>query len=251
MSHSFNNQFIVAANWKMNKTPQEAMAFIKELKPALKLKDNRRVMFFPSFLNLFVFKQEFANTSILSGAQNCHFENSGAFTGEISPVMLESIGVKHCLVGHSERRHIFGETDEMLAKKVAALQKNNITPMICVGETEAEKMAGKTLERVQFQLEKALSLQTGMEVLIAYEPVWAIGTGKVPTLNDISEVHAFIRKELMRLLGASIGAETPILYGGSVTAQNAKEISSVQHVNGFLIGGASLKVDSYTAIYNA
>lgn len=248
--HSFFKEFIVAANWKMNKTPAESMAFIKELKPALKLQAKRRAMFFPSFLSLPLFQHEFGDTPVFVGAQNCHFENSGAFTGEISPVMLASIGVKYALVGHSERRHVFGETDDMLAKKVLALQKNKITPMICIGETEKEKLEGKTLERVGIQIEKALSLSGGSEVLFAYEPVWAIGTGRVPTVNDISDVHTFIRKELVKRLG-DIGGETPVLYGGSVTAQNAKELAGAAEVNGFLIGGASLKVDSYTGIYQA
>jgi triosephosphate isomerase len=250
MSHSFNKHFIVAANWKMNKTPKEAMAFIAEIKSLLKLQPHRHALFFPSFLSLQLFKQEFQGTAILFGAQNCHFENSGAFTGEVSAPMLESVGVKYCLVGHSERRHVFGESDDMIAKKVLALQKNNITPMICIGETEKEKNEGLTLARVQKQIEESLRLSNNNEVIFAYEPVWAIGTGKVPTLADIAEVHGFIRSQLTKMLG-DIGAQTPILYGGSVTAQNAKEISSAPDVNGFLIGGASLKPESYTAIYQS
>jgi triosephosphate isomerase (TIM) len=248
--HSFAGQFIVAANWKMNKTPMEAIAFVGEIKKSLKLSENRRALFFPSFLSLDVFRRESQDTEILFGAQNCHFEASGAFTGEVSAPMLASVGVKYCLVGHSERRHVFGETDEVIAKKVQALQKSNITPMICIGETEKQKMDGQTLSVVQKQIEESLRLSTGSEVLFAYEPVWAIGTGKVPTTADIAEVHTFIRKQLTRLLGDA-GAITPILYGGSVTGQNAKEISGAAEVNGFLIGGASLKPDSYAAIYQS
>lgn len=229
----------------MNKTPEEAMAFVKEFKSAFKPKIGRDIIFLPSILSLAVFKQEFNGTPITFGAQNCHFEASGAFTGEVSAGMLKSMGAKYCLVGHSERRHIFKETDADLAKKVKALQEQDITPILCVGETEAEKNKGETLSRVESQVELGLaSHKKGAPLVIAYEPVWSIGTGKVPTLQDIQQVHAHIQKVL-----GKVGVSAPILYGGSVNPQNSKELEGLQEVNGFLIGGASLKVPSLLEIY--
>jgi triosephosphate isomerase len=240
---------IVAANWKMNKTPEETMAFIKDFKNSFNPKPSREIIFFPSFLSLPVFKQEFSLTPISYGAQNCYHQVSGAFTGEVSPAMLKSYGCGYCLVGHSERRTLFKETNEDVAKKVKALQENGITPMVCIGETLEERTQGRTLKIVEEQLKAALSEHTsGKKIMIAYEPVWAIGTGKVATLDEINDVHNFIRKNLVSIIGAD-GQAVPVLYGGSVNPQNAKDIESVKEVNGFLIGGASLKVPSLLEIY--
>lgn len=241
--------FLVAANWKMNKTPEETMAFVKEFKTAFKPKSGREILFFPSFLSLPVFKQEFGETPIAYGAQNCYHQSSGAFTGEVAPAMLKAYGCRYALVGHSERRTLFKETNDDVAKKVKALEDAGLTALACIGETEAERAQGKTLKVVEEQLVAALSQHaTDKKIIIAYEPVWAIGTGKVATLSEIAEVHSFIRKKLVAVLGAA-GETVAILYGGSVNPQNAKDIEGVDGVNGFLIGGASLKVSSLMDIY--
>ncbi|MBY0313911.1 MAG: triose-phosphate isomerase [Bdellovibrionales bacterium] len=243
--------FLVAANWKMNKTLSEAESFLKELKEKVSSSSNAKALIFPSAISLSSCQKILGESAIAYGAQNCHFEDSGAFTGEISPLMLKDVGATHALVGHSERRHVFGETDAMMSKKVAALVKHNICPVLCVGEKEDERVAQQTLGRIRLQLDMGLSLvDSAANVIIAYEPVWAIGTGRVPSLDDIKEVHSFIRSELFKKWGDR-GNTVPILYGGSVTPQNSKDISTVQDVGGFLIGGASLKIASYLDIYNS
>lgn len=238
--------FIVAGNWKMNKTPKETMEFIKTFKSSFKPRDGRQILFFPSYLSLNTFKQEFEGTPIAYGAQNCHFEASGAFTGEVSVGMLKAFGVTHSLVGHSERRTLFGETNDDTAKKVKALEEAGLIPVLCVGETEKQRAQGSTLDVIQKQLEEGLFYhQKGKAIILAYEPVWAIGTGKVATPQDVLEVHRFIREWTIRIFGESI----PILYGGSVNAKNSQELEAVPNVNGFLIGGASLQTDSLLTIY--
>jgi len=240
---------LIAANWKMNKTPEEAMAFIKEFKPAFKPKDGRDILFCPSFLSLTVFKQEFNGTPIAYGAQNCHYQPSGAFTGEVSTSMLKSLGCTYCIVGHSERRTLFKETSEEVGKKVKALEDQDIIAIACVGETDLERSKGLALQVVEDQLQAIFHYHTpGKKIVIAYEPVWAIGTGKVATTQEIDEVHKHIRRKLEAKLGPA-GQKVPILYGGSVNPQNSKEIESVGDVNGFLIGGAGLKVASLLEIY--
>jgi triosephosphate isomerase len=165
--------------------------------------------------------------------------------------MLKDFGASTILIGHSERRHIFSETDAMLAKKVSAVLKAGLSPLLCVGEKEDERLFGKTLDRITHQLEQGLSLvDTPESIVIAYEPVWAIGTGKVASAKDILQVHQFIRDWLVQKWGDS-GVAVPLLYGGSVTAQNCKEIAAIENVNGFLIGGASLKVSSYLEIFQS
>lgn len=238
--------FYIAANWKMNKNPEDAHLFLEEFKEKVTLKKGREALFFPSFLSLEVFKKMAAGSDIKYGAQNCHYELEGAFTGEVSPSMLKATGSEYCLVGHSERRQYFMETDSLLSKKIEALSKQDITPVLCVGETLEQREEGKAQTIVQQQLEA--TLKEPIKILIAYEPVWAIGTGKVPSIHDINEMHNFIREYLVKKWGA-VGTETPLLYGGSVKPENCEEIENVENVNGFLIGGASLKVDSYLGIY--
>lgn len=242
-------RFVVAANWKMNKTPEETMSFIKDFKNVFRPKENREILFFPTYLSLPVFKFEFGETPIRYGAQNCYYQTSGAFTGEVSPAMLASYGCRYCLVGHSERRTLFKETNDDVAKKIKALEDQGIVALVCIGETEAERLSSQTLKVVEAQLNAALSLHApSKELLVAYEPVWAIGTGKVASTSDIKEVHQFLRKMLVNKLGEE-GRNIALLYGGSVNAQNAKEIESIENVNGFLVGGASLKVPSLMEIY--
>ncbi len=243
------SRWIVAANWKMNKTPKETLEFIKDFKQNFKPIQDREIIFFPSYLSLPTFRQEFGETPIAYGAQNCFHQPSGAFTGEVSVSMLAAYGCRLCLVGHSERRTLFHETDEEISLKVKALQEAEITPMICIGETERQRMDGQTLIIVKQQLMTALSPAIeGKAVMVAYEPVWAIGTGKVPTLAEIGEVHQYLREQIVQKMGNS-GLQIPLLYGGSVNSQNARDIASVKEVNGFLIGGASLKVPSLLDIY--
>lgn len=239
-------RFIVAGNWKMNKTPKETLEFIKVFKSAFKPRDGRDVLFFPSYLSITMFKQEFEGTPIAYGGQNCHFEASGAFTGEISCSMLQALGANHCLVGHSERRTLFGETNEDTAKKVKALEASNMIPVLCIGETEQQRTEGKALHVIGEQLEVGLSAhQKGKPLILAYEPVWAIGTGKVATPQDVEAVHKYIRDWTRN----KFSEDTPILYGGSVNAKNSKELEAVANVNGFLIGGASLLPESLLTIY--
>ncbi len=244
-------KMIVAANWKMNKTLSEAQAYLTELKSALAPSPTAQALFFPPAVFLPCFQKELQGTPIFFGAQNCHFEASGAFTGEMSVPMLKDFGISTVLIGHSERRHIFSETDAMLAKKVSAVLKAGLSPLLCVGENEDERVFGKTLDRITHQLEQGLSLvETPESIVIAYEPVWAIGTGKVASAKDIWRVHQFIRDWLVQKWGDS-GLAVPLLYGGSLTAQNCKEIAAIENVNGFLIGGASLKVSSYLEIFQS
>jgi triosephosphate isomerase (TIM) len=240
---------IVAANWKMNKTPEETMAFIKEFKSVFKPKMGRQILFFPSYLSLTVFKSEFAGTPVRFGAQNCYFQASGAFTGEVSAGMVKAIGSSHCLIGHSERRTIFKETNEEVGKKIKAVEEAGMIAVVCIGETLSERENKNTLHVIEEQLEAVFANHSPeRELVLAYEPVWAIGTGKVATTAEIAEVHAFIRKKMVGKF-AKHGENIPILYGGSVNPQNSKEIESVADVNGFLIGGASLKVPSLMEIY--
>lgn len=242
--------FIIAGNWKMNKTPKEALEFIKDFKQQFRPQKNKQILFFPTYLSLPTFRQEFLETPISYGAQNCYHQPSGAYTGEISVSMLRAYGCGYSLVGHSERRTLFFETDDDVAKKVKALQEGELIPVICIGETEQQRSAGLTLKVVESQLLAALSLADFTKpLLFAYEPVWAIGTGKVATLSEIAEVHQYLRQQLDQKMGNS-GKTVPLLYGGSVNSQNARDIASVKEVNGFLIGGASLKVSSLLEIYN-
>lgn len=245
-----SKKMIIAANWKMNKTCSEAESYFQQLKTQISPSTPHQALFFPSAVSLALCSQELAGTSIGFGAQNCHFEDSGAFTGEISAPMLQELKVTHTLVGHSERRHVFLETDDMIAKKVLALVKHGITPVLCVGEKEDEFIFGKTLERIRYQLNCGLkNIAPGSPLVIAYEPVWAIGTGRIPSSQDILMVHRDIRSHMIELWG-DFGRSVPILYGGSVSAKNAKNIAALENVNGFLIGGASLKLESYLEIFN-
>ncbi len=242
-------KFIVAANWKMNKTTAETLEFIKDFKLQFKPMADREIQFYPSFLSLPPFKNEMSALPIRYGAQNCSAQASGAFTGEVSAAMLKDFGCTTCLVGHSERRTLFGETNEDVALKSKALQQAGLTPMVCIGETAQQRTQGQTLEVVAGQLKAVLeSIDLNTPFSVAYEPVWAIGTGKVPTFAEITEAHQFLRKQLVEKMG-DIGKSIPLLYGGSVNSQNARDIESVPEVNGFLIGGASLKVASLLEIY--
>jgi triosephosphate isomerase len=244
---------LIAANWKMNKNYSEAFEYVRELRESFTAKKDRQIVVCPPFISLSAFKQfkiELNRVGIFYGAQNCHWETSGAFTGEVSASMLHNEGCGYCIVGHSERRTQFKETEEEIAKKVKAVQDADLIPILCIGETEAERARGETIDILAYQMREGLSRRvTGKQVVVAYEPVWSIGTGNVPFMGEIKDIHEFIRKKCVEFLGEDLGNRTSILYGGSVNPQNAKEIEEVANVNGFLIGGASLKVESLLAIY--
>lgn len=244
-------QFVIAANWKMYKSPREAVEYLKSFLPKTQsLAADRKVIFFAPAIDLWVVQELLRNTPIGWGAQNCYFNEEGAFTGENSPKVLAEIGAPYTLVGHSERRTLFGETDEHTAKKVQALHKVGITPMLCVGETLQEREAGKTEEVIRRQLRAGFALrEPRKEILVAYEPVWAIGTGKVATTAQAVEAHKVLRDELKKIGGEQL-ARTPVLYGGSVKPDNAPDLASQNEINGFLVGGASLKVDSFLELVN-
>lgn len=238
-------KFICAANWKMNLSYKEAQDFLYELEKNKKIfLDSHPGMGLRSSLSIFpqaVHASLFHNIKNINwGAQDFYFESSGAFTGQNSPEVYKELGANMMLIGHSERRTLFAETDESISKKILKCEALNLIPMLCIGETLEERNANKTLDVLKKQLQAAFATQP-KNLIVAYEPVWAIGTGQTASSEDVKNTHDFI-KEL-------VGQDTPVLYGGSVKPENAKELSSLKNVNGFLIGGASLKVQSFLAIY--
>ena len=244
---------ILAANWKMNHGPTEARAFVAAFLAAYTPRSDRSVVIFPPALALSAVRDALGNRSDSSlGVQNIHTEAKGAFTGENSASMAKDAGARIVLVGHSERRHVFGETDEATAAKCALAFKHGLTPMLCVGEKIEQREAGETESVVLRQLRAGVaSIEKGdlPKLLIAYEPVWAIGTGKTATPADAAEVHAVVRRALGELLGsAQQGASVPILYGGSVNKENARSLLDAKNVDGLLVGGASLDAASWSAI---
>lgn len=241
---------IVAGNWKMNKNLTETEALLSELSSKLPSTD-AKVMVSPTFVNLASAVSNLKGNEIEVIAQNMHFAESGAFTGEISANMLLNIGVKTVIIGHSERRAYFGETDEILAKKVKAALKNKMQVMFCFGEELEDRKSKKHFDVVQSQLKNALfTLDTSAwsSIILAYEPVWAIGTGETASPEQAQEMHAFIRKTVAGAFNKTIADNVSILYGGSVKPSNAKEIFSKPDVDGGLIGGASLVADDFIAI---
>lgn len=242
---------VLAANWKMNNGPTEARAFIAAFTARWTPHDDRTVIFFPPAVALTTVVHALDGRRDLDvGIQNIWTEDKGAFTGENSAPMSKDAGARYALVGHSERRHVFGETEAQTAKKCAAAVRAGIVPILCVGELLSQREAGTTNDIVLRQLEIGLSELSAAAVAsmaIAYEPVWAIGTGKTATPSDASTVHAAIRSALDKKLGKSSG-DVPILYGGSVNAGNAKSLLSTPGIDGLLVGGASLDVDGWAAI---
>ncbi len=229
----------------MNKTPSEAVKLIEELKPLVK-NDDVDVVFCVPAVSLMVAVEAVKGTDIAIGAQNMYFEESGAFTGEISPSMLTEIGVKYVILGHSERRGYFNETDDMIGKKVAKAIEHKLIPIICCGETLGQRETGVTLSVVERQVKAALkdiSAENVEKCIIAYEPIWAIGTGKVATSAQAEEVCAYIRNVIKETYGEAVADIVRIQYGGSVTAASAKEIFEQPNIDGGLVGGASLKPD--------
>lgn len=242
-------QFYCAGNWKMNKTPAEAAAFVKQILEQARANEQDHLVVLPPALIAFEAARGLSGSKIRWGGQNCYFEDKGAFTGESSPAVLKEMGAQFCLVGHSERRQIFAESDEMLSQKVQALQRLGLTPILCVGETMDDRRWNRTQEVIVRQTREALKLADPSKPLwLAYEPVWAIGTGQVATPTQVEEAHSILRKTLKEW-SAMTSERVPILYGGSVKPENARNLAALNNVNGFLIGGASLKVDEFLSIY--
>ena len=240
----------IAGNWKMFKTKAEAIAFAEEFRELYKDTDVQTAICAP-FTNLEALKEAFAGTEIKVGAQNVHFADEGAFTGEISVSMLEEIGVDFCIVGHSERRQYFGETDETVNKKLKKLFEGPIRPILCVGESLEERDADKAFDVVGGQIKADLEGIDAADVkklVIAYEPIWAIGTGRTATPDQAEEMCAFIRKTLIELYGEEVSDEVIIQYGGSVKPANATEIMNMDEIDGTLVGGASLKPKDFMEI---
>ena len=242
---------VLAANWKMNNGPTEARAFMAAFLASYTPRTDRTVVIFPPALSLTTLRNTLGSrTDVMLGVQNIHTEPKGAFTGESSAAMARDAGATLVLVGHSERRHVFGETDEATAKKCALTFQHGMIPMLCVGEKIDQREAGQTDAVVLRQLRAGLASLNKADiprVLIAYEPVWAIGTGKTATPEDASAVHAVIRKELATLTSSS-AEEIPILYGGSVNRENAGKLLQAPGVDGLLVGGASLEPSTWSAI---
>lgn len=242
---------VFAANWKMNHGPADAEAFMRNFLAYYPKTQDRTVIFFPSALTVHTVRLALKDrTDIKVGVQNIHWEDHGAFTGENSAAIARGTGAKYVLVGHSERRHVFGETDEQAGKKLAAALRGGLTPLLCVGETLAEREAGQTLPVVVRQLRAGLANAETAQVatcIVAYEPVWAIGTGKTASPADARTVHEAIRKELRTLAGDRSEA-VPILYGGSVNRGNAESLLAEPEVDGLLVGGASLDAEAWSAI---
>lgn len=240
----------IAGNWKMFKTKAEALAFAEEFKTLYKDTDVQTAICAP-FTNLEALKEAFDGTDIKLGAQNVHFADEGAYTGEISVSMLEEIGVDFCIIGHSERRQYFGETDETVNLKLKKLFEGNIRPIMCVGESLEERDAGKAQAKVRGQLEgglEGIGSDDIARLVIAYEPIWAIGTGRTATPEQAEEMCAFIRETLIELYDEDRADQVIIQYGGSVKPANATEIMNMDEIDGALVGGASLKAKDFMDI---
>lgn len=240
----------IAGNWKMFKTRAEARAFAEEFRELYKGTDVQTAVCAP-FTDLETLVEAFRGTDIKVGAQNVHFADEGAYTGEISAAMLEDIGVDFCIVGHSERRQYFAETDETVNLKLKKLLAGSIRPIMCVGESLEERDAGKAFDKVKGQLENGLSgidAADAARIVIAYEPIWAIGTGRTATPEQAEEMCAFIRNTLIDLYGEDTADEVIIQYGGSVKPANATDIMNMDEIDGALVGGASLKAEDFMDI---
>ena len=243
---------VIAGNWKMNMLPNDTISMITELAPKVKDTKNEVILCVP-YTDLFYALLTAQGTNIKIGAQNMHFEEKGAYTGEISGSMLKSIGVEYVIIGHSERRQYFAETDETVNKKIKAALANELKPIVCVGETLEQRESGKAEEVFTTQTRKAfegLSAEDAKKVIIAYEPIWAIGTGKTATSEDANNSVKAIRNEIRSLYGDEVADEIIIQYGGSVKSTNAKELFTTSDIDGGLVGGASLKADEFAKIVN-
>lgn len=248
-----NRKPIIAANWKMNLTPAEAETFISEFIPLVKDNQTVEIVICPSATAIDRVSGTIQDSNISIGGQNIYFEEKGAFTGETSADMLNELNCQYVILGHSERRHIFGETNEMINKKVKLALEKGLNPIVCVGEMLKEREAGemeKVVEDHVINSLKDLSAKDMDNVVIAYEPVWAIGTGKTATPEQAEEAHAFIRKLLIDLFDLETANKVRIQYGGSVKPDNAKDLMAKENIDGALVGGAGMKAESFSKIIN-
>jgi triosephosphate isomerase len=242
---------VIAANWKMYKTPAQAQEFVAAFLPLVANHDRDEIVLCPSDTSLSVVIAAVTGTNVAAGAQNMYFADEGAFTGETSPLMLKAIAATHVILGHSERRQYFAETDETVNKKLLAALKHELKPIVCIGEVLAERESGKTEEVLLRQVRKAFEGVTAPQcesVVIAYEPVWAIGTGKTATPEMAAEAHAIVRREIAAVIGKEAAEAMRILYGGSVKPENASVLMAEPDIDGALVGGASLDPQSFAKI---
>lgn len=246
---------VIAGNWKMNMNPREVREFFRSFRPDFPPGPNPGLLLFPPFVSLAAaLEARPREPQVEVGVQNIFWEDSGAFTGEVSASLARASGATHVLIGHSERRHVFGEENEDVVRKVGSALKAGLVPVVCVGETLAERRADRLREVILGQLDAflpALSGDTDAAFLLAYEPVWAIGTGETATPDDASQAHGMLRSRLREKLGDARADGAPILYGGSVKPDNAAELLRAPDVNGVLVGGASLDPASFLAIAKA
>lgn len=243
------NRTLIVANWKLNKTLDETRRFINDFVPLIKDSSDVDVVIAPPFTSLYVACLALKYTNIMLSAQDVFYEDKGAYTGEISAGMLVDAGCSHVIIGHSERRQYFHETDEIINKKINASKRHNLTVIFCIGESLSEREAGKTFDILKTQLERGLRQISPENLVIAYEPVWAIGTGITATPAQAQEAHKYIREWLVSYYGDEAN-EIRIIYGGSVTSENIKSLMECKDVEGALVGSASLRADSFAKIVN-
>ncbi len=241
----------IAANWKMNKTDYWAKKFISELLPLIEEMEDREICIAPPFTSLMTVKKMSEGSLLKLAAQNLHWELEGAYTGEVSPSMLSEIGCDYVIIGHSERREHFGDTDERIHKKVRTALSCSLKPILCIGEKEFERESGRTFAVLEYQLRKALGgikIQNGNDLILAYEPVWAIGTGKTATPEQADEAHIFIKEQLSQILSATLASAIRVIYGGSVKPDNIDSLMAKDAIEGALVGGASLDPQKFARI---
>ena len=242
---------LIVGNWKMNNTTAESVDLTEKLKRLIKDMAVVEVVVAPPFTSLDKVRDAIKGSNIKLGAQNLFWEDKGAYTGEVSPLMIEDLGCEYVIIGHSERREYFKESDEIINKKIKAALRNKLKAIVCVGESLKEREEDKTMQVIESQVKKGLqglSLSEAKELIIAYEPVWAIGTGRNATPAQANEVHTYIRKLLSQIFNEGIASNIKILYGGSVKPSNSAELMSEKEIDGALVGGASLEADSFAEI---
>ena len=242
---------VIAGNWKMNKTGAEGKAFVQEFIPKVAGIDSVEIVVCPAFTALDAVVRAAAGTNVKVGAQNVHWAESGAFTGEISAAMLKETGVEYVIIGHSERRQYFGETDETVNKRLKAALNAGLIPMVCIGELLEEREGGKTEEVIDTQVRggfAGISAEAMEKIIVAYEPVWAIGTGKTATPEMAEETHAYVRSVLADMFGSETAGKVRIQYGGSMKGSNAAELVAQEDIDGGLVGGASLEPDAFAEL---
>ena len=245
---------VIAGNWKMNMTPSQAKALIEETKPLVAGKDNCDIIFCVPFVDIYAAQEAAKGSNIKIGAENCHFKDSGAYTGEVSALMLKECEVEYVVIGHSERRQYFGETDQTVNLRTLAALKAGLKPIVCVGETLEQRELGYTETLLKYQTKMALTNVTAeqlKDVVIAYEPVWAIGTGVTATADQADEGNGFVRAAIAEAYGEDVAETVTVQYGGSMNAKNAEELVAKVNVDGGLIGGASLKAEDFSVIVKA